>query len=66
MRRFVLSDTEIGELFAARKKTNETQRVLETLQRETFREQPLFNTGSAAWRTLWIAAGEVLNNRCIS
>ena len=52
----LLSDTEIGGLFAARKKTNETQRVLETLQKETFREQPLSNTGSAAWRTLWNTA----------
>ncbi len=52
----ILSDTEIGELFTAHEKTTETQRVLETLQRETFREQPLLNTGSAAWRTLWNAA----------
>ena len=54
--RVILSDTEIGELFTAREKTTETQRVLETLQKETFREQPLLNTGSAAWRTLWNAA----------
>ena len=51
-----LSDTAIEELFAAREKTNEAQRVLETLQKETFQDQPLLNTGSAAWRTLWKAA----------
>ena len=51
-----LSDTAIEELFAAHGKVSETRGVVETLQRETFREQPLENTGSATWRALWNAA----------
>ena len=51
-----LSDTVIEELFAARDEKNENRRVVEALQRKTFQEQPLPNTGSDMWRALWNAA----------
>ena len=51
-----LSDTVIGELFAARDEKKETRRVVEALQRGTIQEQPLQNTGSDTWRILWNAA----------
>ena len=51
-----LSDTLIEELFSARDEKNDARRVVEALQRETFQEQPLPNTGSDAWRILWNAA----------
>ena len=52
----MLSETSITELFAARDRMNETQRVAEESHRNTFNEQPLPNTGSGAWRTLWDAS----------
>ena len=52
----VLSDTAIEALFAAYNQKNETRRDAEELHRETFKEQPLPNTGSDAWRKLWDAA----------
>lgn len=52
----VLSDAKIEAFFAALEKTHGTKRVLETLQYQTFQDQPLSNTGSATWRTLWKAA----------
>ena len=52
----VLSDISIKELFAARDRKNETQLVAKKLHRETFQKQPLQNTGSDVWRTLWGAA----------
>ena len=52
----LLSDTSINEAFAARDRTHGTRRVVESLQRATFGEQPLSNTGSSAWRSLWEAA----------
>ena len=52
----LLSDTAIEGLFAAHDRTNETRRVVEELQRASFKEQPLPNTGSDAWRKLWDAA----------
>ena len=51
-----LSDTSIAELFRARDRKNETQRAAEESRRATFKEQPLPNTGSETWRTLWDAA----------
>ena len=51
-----LSDTVVEELFAAHARVNEARATVETLQRETFREQPLADTGSDAWRALWNAA----------
>ena len=51
-----LSDTAIEELFAGTRKVSEAREVVSTLQRETFREQPLANTGSDSWRALWNAA----------
>ena len=51
-----LSDVSISELFVARNRMNEAQRVVEQLHRNTFHELPLPNTGSVAWKTLWDAA----------
>ena len=52
----VLSEVSISELFEARDRMNEAQREVEQLHRNTFHEQPLPNTGSVAWKTLWDAA----------
>ena len=52
----LLSDSSIAQLFAARDRRNETRRATEDLHRTTFKEQPLPNTGSDAWRGLWDAA----------
>ncbi len=51
-----LSDTSIAGLFAARDRKNETRCAAEESHRATFKEQPLPNTGSDVWRTLWDAA----------
>ncbi len=52
----VLSDKAVAELFAARDQKNETRRIAEELHRAAFKDQPLPNTGSDTWRTLWDAA----------
>ena len=51
-----LSDAAIEELFVARDRKDETRLVAEKLHGTTFQEQPLQNTGSDGWRTLWSAA----------
>ena len=52
----ILSETPVSKLFGERDRMSETQRLVEELHRVTFHEQPLPNTGSDAWRTLWNAA----------
>ena len=52
----VLSDKAVAELFAARDQKNETRHIAEELHRAAFKEQPLPNTGTDTWRTLWDAA----------
>ena len=51
-----LSDPSIDRLFAARDESEETREVVEALRLKTLEQQPLPNTGSAAWRSLWEAA----------
>ena len=51
-----LSDISVKELFEARDRQEQTRRVLEEFRKETLQTQPLSNTGSDAWRTLWNAA----------
>ena len=51
-----LSESTIDQLFAARNESEETRQVVEALRRTTLEQQPLPNTGSAAWRSLWDAA----------
>ena len=52
----VLSDISVKELFKARDRMDETRRATEDLRSLTFQRQPLSNTGSDTWRTLWDAA----------
>lgn len=52
----VLSDKAVTELFAARDQQDETRNKVEELHKAAFKEQPLPNTGSDTWRTLWNAA----------
>ena len=51
-----LSETSIANLFAARTQVRSAREAAHELHREAFATQPLAETGSQAWRTLWDAA----------
>lgn len=51
-----LSTSSIDQLFGARDQSENARQVVETLRRQSLEQQPLPNTGSAAWRSLWHAA----------
>jgi len=57
----LLSDSAATEALSARDRLKHARRAAETLRRETFERQPLPNTGSDAWRSLWAAAERFSN-----
>ena len=51
-----LGERSMADLLAARTQVRSTGEAAQELRRETFATQPLAETGSEAWRTLWDAA----------
>lgn len=57
----LLSDESVIGAFAARDRMRDAGLAVEAVHRETFQKQPLPNTGSDAWRALWMAAERFSN-----
>lgn len=52
----MLSTDAVSSMFAAHARMIETKELAEQMRRDAFLQQPVPNTGSDAWRSLWSAA----------